>query len=343
MEYKKLENIDDYRESLDRELRPYKIVSTIMFILAILTDIAIIVLFICLFNYFKDRPQNSVQYEEGMVDLFSAIIGLIFESFVCLIVRLCTRKNHPGVAAGFTMGGYWFTIFGLVSAVLLWKVSTREKYYLDYRRGQIDSYNKEKQKANEAILYVNDLVLKVKNGQLSRSGLVVELKYNSNKVKEYNLLVDKMRNNLTEKYESSQISKVEYDYSMEKISEALEIINNPQSTNVISEKRIFPISELEGKIEKMDSSVRQEYLKIKSYHEQGIFGDDEYYNKLCTIVEKEEKNIKDLIVELEGKIKEKGLTDNEMFKKARDYYDQSLYSEQEYYKKIKEMLARVEV
>ena len=152
-----------------------------------------------------------------------------------------------------------------------------------------------------------------------------------------------MRNNLTEKYESSQISKVEYDYSMEKISEALEIINNPQSTNVISEKRIFPISELEGKIEKMDSSVRQEYLKIKSYHEQGIFGDDEYYNKLCTIVEKEEKNIKDLIVELEGKIKEKGLTDNEMFKKARDYYDQSLYSEQEYYKKIKEMLARVEV
>ena len=164
MEYKKLENIDDYRESLDRELRPYKIVSTIMFILAILTDIAIIVLFICLFNYFKDRPQNSVQYEEGMVDLFSAIIGLIFESFVCLIVRLCTRKNHPGVAAGFTMGGYWFTIFGLVSAVLLWKVSTREKYYLDYRRGQIDSYNKEKQKANEAILYVNDLVLKVKNG-----------------------------------------------------------------------------------------------------------------------------------------------------------------------------------
>ena len=130
---------------------------------------------------------------------------------------------------------------------------------------------------------------------------------------------------------------------MEKISEALEIINNPQSTNVISEKRIFPIFELEGKIEKMDFSVRQEYLKIKSYHEQGIFGDDEYYNKLCTIVEKEDKNIKDLILELEEKIKEKGLADNEMFKKARDYYDQSLYSEQEYYKKIKEMLARVEV
>ena len=263
MENTILNDNDLTEEEIHKLVAPQIRTSNILFAISFFVLVADIVGLFFLYNFLKANVRDQSD-QEVLIRLTLLIIEMIITGGISAMIRIGTTKGHPGVAAAFTLIGYYITIVGIVSAVLLWKASIRLKNYYA-NKTKVLLYGKKEESNQNAMrssleINVDSRIQALKSRY--QKGLVSQAEYE----KQLILLEDEKAGRLHKEPEASDTNKIVKD-----------------KKDVFTTKLVLNIKNIEELIESR-GFANKNYEDTKKLFESGLFAEEEYANRIFVIL-----------------------------------------------------------
>ena len=318
-------------------------------ILCALSVIVAAFLAICCFSGFFGLIESDVF--RGVVIIISVLIG------VC--VRAAIEDEHPIAAGVITLLFISSGGFGLISAILLFVYGGQQNSGVTPAASQTESkaqfYQSRETSIRTFFERYEAIMRENKANHLSSEEYRKQINILTEDMKEFNRALANQLRSIENRLNRGVLSLDEANKEAAPIKAQLSQVNQLLAMVHGSEEYMVPAEYMENanaQAEALEEGIKEEIARLESklaldeekkahfesykkYYEQGIYSNEEYLSKLRQL--RSDENINDAIESLIERLQknEKNKTDLEFYKNC---YERGMYTSEEYYQKLKELL-----